>query len=151
MPRFVSDRDVEFFRHISKELVETAVETPVIIYTINPDYTRDNIYGESLSKVYNPGLQIGALVEHEDQQTNYNGAGPDIGQSIQFRFQRNRLEELGLYPQTGDIIAWNDTYFEITSMVENQLPGGRIYKNFSFVCNAVMVRKSELHIEERQR
>lgn len=149
MPRFVSDRDVNFFRCISKELVETAVETLVVIYTVSPDYSKTNVYGESLSKVYKPGVQIGALVEHENQSVQYEGAGADTKQSVQFRFQRDRMEEIGLYVQTGDIIDWNDAYFEVTNAIENQLPGGRIYKNFSFVCETTMIKRSELHIEER--
>lgn len=152
MPRFVSDRDVELFRQISKELVETAVETLVVIYTLSPDYSKTNIYGESLAKVYYPGVQMAALIEHDDQQTEYQGAGPDVKQAVRFRFQRDRLQEKNLYPQSGDIVDWNDAYYEITeSPVENQLPGGRIYKNFSFVCEAVMIKRSDLHIEERQR
>ncbi len=149
MPRFVLDRDLTLFRQISKELVEDVIETPVVIYQVSPYDTSSNLYGESLNKTYQPGVLVYALIPHEPQASSYEGFGADINQSVEFRFQRNRLEDAEIYPQQGDIVEWNNAYFEIGHVVENQMPGGLYQNIFSIVCQAHMVRRSKLNLEPR--
>jgi hypothetical protein len=59
------------------------------------------------------------------------------------------LEEKNIYPEIGDVIFWNEAYFEIDNTNEIQLVGGQTYNNFSVVCSTFMVSKSSLNIEHR--
>lgn len=150
MPRYVRPRDLDLFKQISKEITEDVVETPVVLYKISVSETRTNLYGESAEKVYLPGVQVYAWIGHDAQATTHEGFGPDVNQTANFRFQRWRLEDKGIYPQRGDIIDWNNSYFEIGNVIENQMPGGVFGNVYSIVCESFMVRRSKLNIEERQ-
>ena len=44
---------------------------------------------------------------------------------------------------------WENTFFEISNIVENQFLGGQPEKNYSLLCNAHMTRKSKLNIVPR--
>ena len=91
---------------------------------------------------------VGCLISHEEQTTNSaEGFGPNIGQNIVVAFHREMIASRGFYPETGDIIEWNEAYYEINTVIENQLVGGSIYKNFSIVCNANMTHRDKLQIE----
>lgn len=151
MPRFINTKDLAFFNQVSKELVEDVIETPVVLYKISVADSKTNLYGESLTKTYYPGIKLYALIDRENEVANYDGAGPDTSQTATFRFQRTRLETLGEYPEEGEILDWNNAYWEISNVIENQLPGGRVNQNFSFVAEAFMIRRSQLNIEERAR
>ena len=61
------------------------------------------------------------------------------------------MEEANFYPEIGDIVDWNDFYFEINSVKEPQLVAG--YPNFKHQIKAMAhrMRKSALQIEERPR
>ena len=77
----------------------------------------------------------------------YDEFGVDMRQSATFRFLRQTLLDVSLVTEIGDIIDWNYAHWEIASLNENQLLGGQIDSNFSVVCSAFLVRKSNLQIE----
>ena len=53
----------------------------------------------------------------------------------------------GFYPEIGDVVEWNDAYYTVNAIVENQLIGGQIYKNFSVVITANMTQRDKLQLE----
>ena len=54
--------------------------------------------------------------------------GADVNTSVELYFHRTTLSEAGFYPEIGDIVDWNDTYFEINAVTEPQLIAG--HQNF---------------------
>ena len=149
MPRFALDRDVSFFKSISRELVDAVIETTVVLYKLVIEDVKTNLYGESLNKSYYQGLECTAVIERDDTSVSYEGFGPDSGQSVEFRFNRFTLEDKGFYPEIGDIILHNDAYFEIDNVREDQLIGGQSGEKFSILVSAFMTRRSTIQTEDR--
>lgn len=149
MPKFISDRDVRFFKHIAREAVDNVVENICVLYKINLVDTKINLYGEAISKTWYPGVQLNVLIDKSQQSQNYEGFGPNTNQDIQYNFDRFMLEEKGIYPEVGDIIFFDQSYYEINNVYEVQYSGGLPQHNFSVVCQTFMVSKSLLNIEER--
>jgi len=149
MPKFISARDVNFFKGIARELVDEVIQNTIVLFKINLNETKVNIYGESLNKTWQPGVEIYALIDKEPESPNYEGFGVNTRQNITFKLDRWMLEEKGIYPEVGDIINFNESYYEIDNTNEIQLVGGQTYNNFSVVCSTFMVSKSNLNIEER--
>jgi hypothetical protein len=149
MPKFVSDRDVSFFKGIARELVDDVIQNALVLFKINLNETKINIYGESMNKTWYPGVEVFGLIDKEPETTTYEGFGADTNQSITFKLDRWMLEEKSIYPEVGDVIFWNQSYFEIDNTSEIQMAGGQTYNNFSVVCSTFMVSKSSLNIEHR--
>jgi hypothetical protein len=149
MPKFLSNRDVSFFKSIARELVDDVIQVAVVLYKINQYETKVNIYGESLNKTWYPGVEIYALADKEPENVQYEGFGPDNTQSITFKFNRDTCEEKGIYPEIGDIVYFDNSYYEIDNTNEIQFVGGQPDNNFSIVATTFMVSKSSLNIEER--
>ena len=149
MPKFVLGRDVDFFKSIARELVDDVIQNTIVLFKINMNETKINIYGEALNKTWYPGVELFALIDKEPEVARYEGFGLDTDQNITFKLDRWMLEEKGIYPEVGDVIHWNEGYFEIDNTNEVQMAGGQSYNNFSVVCETFMVRKSSLNIEER--
>ena len=147
MPKFISPRDVNFFKGIARELVDDVVQTALVLFKINVNETKVNIYGESMNKSWYPGVEVFGLIAKEPETVTYEGFGEDTNQNVTFRLDRWMLEEKGIYPEIGDIIYWNSGYFEIDNTNEIQLVGGQTYNDFSIVCSTFMVSKSSLNIE----
>jgi hypothetical protein len=107
------------------------------------------MYGEaSEGKVYKQGVKLPCIVDAEDFNFEYTDFGPDNSQSVKFAFQRAYLVEVDLKPDIGDILKWNEGYFEIKDYNENQLIGGDPTKSHSIVVSANLTRMPTTNLEE---
>lgn len=147
--RYYSRRDVRFMNSLNGELMLDIIEQIIVVYKINPSQTKSTIYGEAMDKIYYPGIETSCLVESDPQTTSYEGFGPDVKKGTIFRFHQKLCENKDLYPEIGDIVLWENAFFEISNIVENQFLGGQPEKNYSLLCNAHMTRKSKLNILPR--
>lgn len=148
MSKFVTPRDVAFFKGINLELVDEVVETPIIFFSLIPEKQNENIYGESTEKIYEPGIQTNALIQHDDERTEDDEFGPNVQQGIVCAFYRNRLKEQNFYPERGDIIKYYNAYYEIGQVVDNQLLAGRVGLPHSIITTAHMVNKSSINVRQ---
>lgn len=150
MPRFLTPRDFEFVQKINRELIVEIVDNIVILYKSHPEITNTNIYGESSQKVRYVGIELAALVKYGDNNPKNEGFGYDTTQEVEFHFVRRLLEEVNILPEEGDIIKFNELYYEIHNTTDTQLVGNRPEFSTSIICKAHLTRKSNLNIEERQ-
>ena len=127
MSKFLQTRDIEFFKSIARELVDDVVQNTIVLFKINMNETKVNIYGEALNKTWYPGVEVFALINKEPETARYEGFGLDTDQNITFKLDRWMLEEKGIYPEVGDIIHWNEGYFEIDNTNEVQMVGGHLW------------------------
>ena len=149
MPKFSLGRDLDFFHSIARELVDTVIENTFVLFKIDLNATTINIYGESLNKTWHPGVELFGLVDKDPEGVLYEGFGADLTQTMTFKVDRGLCEERNAYPEIGDVIYYDDSYFEIDNTNEVQMVGGQSYNNFSVVCETFMVSKSNLNIEEK--
>jgi hypothetical protein len=149
MPKFISERDVRFFKHIARELVDDVVQTAIVLYKVNLTDTRINLYGEAVDKTWHRGVEMYVLIDKEPGTTEYEGFGPEAQQTITFKFDRFACEEKNLYPEIGDVIYFNYNYYEVNYTYEVQFSGGQPVNNFSVVVNTFLANRSTLGIEER--
>ena len=149
--KWFSPRDIKFIRSINNELLDDVIENIVTLFKIATE-TKTNIYGESdenTGKLFYAGVDISNLAERPDMQTKSENFGSDRDQNIIFKFLEAELQRLQFYPQSGDYILWNDKYFEVDNVVQEQLLGGQSDKSHSIICNTVYVDVTNLNIVER--
>jgi hypothetical protein len=153
MPKFMLARDLELFRSLARELVDDVIENTCVLFKINLNETKVNIYGEAMNKTWHPGIELYVLIDKEPDTATYEGFGPDDQQNITFKFDRLLCEERNAYPEIGDVIFFNEAYYEIDNTNEIQLvgglPGTNSDRNWSIVCSTFMVNKATLNIENR--
>lgn len=150
-PRFVGNNDLAFINSISREISNEVVHTPIVLYQVSDD-TQYDVYGEPTVNgvVYKVGVQLFPRINKEDQTVTYSPEGVSKGQGITFMFRRAELEDKLVVIEYGDIIDFNDAYFEIVSINNNQFIAGQtnMENQHSIVCKGIMVRRNKLNIEE---
>jgi len=149
MPRFVAPRDYNFFQNISRELVDAVVQPQVFVFKLIAQNSKVNLYGESLDKSYYDGVSIFGMVEYGDESQQYDGFGQDTIQEVTFRFNQDTCIVKDVMPEVGDIIFFNDGYYEITNTNQTQLVGMQAQNNFGIECITYLTRRSQLNIEPR--
>ena len=125
MPLFGGDRDISLLRTFNKELINDIIQQEVGFYKFVLQDSETNVYGESENKIYYEPMLISCLIDREDQTWNETDFGPDSTQQMTFRFLRANLVEKNLVPEIGDIVLFNNDYFEFSSIVENQFFTGK--------------------------
>jgi hypothetical protein len=125
MALFGGIRARSFFRHHSRQLVNRIIAEEVLYYKLSLSETKYNIYGESKSKMYNQPILIACLYLVQDQVSEDDTFGKSRGQAAEFRFLRDDLIDLNLVPEAGDIISWQESYYEVDLVTENQRVMGK--------------------------
>jgi hypothetical protein len=128
------------------------VENLVYIFKISPNETKTNIYGETSAesgKWYLPAIQMSVLIERADMTAEYDDFGPNRKQDYIFKMREKMLREVNFYPEIGDIVLFNDRYYEIDNVVQEQLLGGQPDKSHSIICNAHYTKYTSLNVLER--
>lgn len=116
------------FRHINREIISNVISEEVVYYKISTENTLTNAYGEASPKAgrfYYPGVLLNCLREVPNQTNVDNDTGPDQSQTGEFRFLRDDLVDINLVPETGDILLWKGSYYEVDNIMENQNLGGQ--------------------------
>lgn len=150
--RYFSQRDLNLVGQFNAELMGNIVEVLVQIFKISPDETKTNIYGETAAetgKWYMPAIQISSLVERADMTAEYDDFGPSRNQDYIFKIREKMLQKVNFYPEIGDIILFNDRYYEVDNVVQEQLLGGQPDKSHSIICNAHYTKYTSLNVLER--
>ena len=148
-PFFVPQKEIDLFDVMNEELIDEIVGRTVDIYKISIEDTDENMYGESTTKYYNEGFRVNCLINFIEPTIEQEEFGADLNTSIEMHFHRTTLKEANFYPEIGDIVDWNNFYFEINSVTEPQLIAG--HQNFKHEITAIAhrARLSSLQIEER--
>lgn len=151
MARFVTQRDFEFIQHITRDLIDETMDVGVILYKIVLDTVKVNIYGESTSKPRYTPVKVNAIVKYDKNTVvTSEGFGVNQTQQVEFRFARRMLQEVNTYPEIGDIVGYNNHYYEIYNITETQLIAGKSQFNTAIICMAHISRRNGIDIEEVQ-
>ena len=150
-PFFITQKEINVIDHLNEELIDEIVGQSVDIYKIDTTHTKDNIYGESATKYYETGFRVNCLIQYNEPETLNEEWGADLGGTIEMYFQRENLASgsLNFYPEIGDIVDWNEHYWEIGSITEPQLVLGNPEYKHQIKAMANRSRLSNLQIEER--
>jgi hypothetical protein len=183
MPKFFHNRDLDFIKTISEEVVDYVVEQYTTLFKMSVGESKTNLYGESLGKVYYAPVELMCIVDREPQNIVHEGFGPDQTQAVEFRFNRLRLRREAYelpyiktitgvdvpvyaiqnlqygYPEIGDILEFDGSYYEIGQTNEEKLIGGSP-RNFAdgsiqsedprmfLIATTHLVRRSQIQIED---
>lgn len=149
--RYFSERDLQFLGSINGELMGDIMEVLVDIFKVSPRDTVTNIYGETSSetgKIYLPAIRLSTIVDRPEMTAIADDFGPDRNQNHVFKFRESVCRDLNYYPTIGDIVFWNDRYYELDNVVQEQLLGGQTEKSWSIICNAHYTKLSKLNIAQ---
>ena len=138
MALFGSARDISLFRHVSRELMADIITQQCSFYKYKLEETKVNIYGEAAEEKYYMGpVLLNCLIERENQSYPESDLATDFTWGATFKFLRddllNKMEDFNeffdptnyqyganLVPEVGDIIMYQDGYYEVDNTNANQ-------------------------------
>lgn len=125
MALYGSLRDVNMFTGVAHELVDDVITQQIGYYKIVLSKTPVNVYGEALIKDYVGPILINCLIVRGDFTITTDDFGPDTRRDATFRFLKDSLISANIVPEVGDVVMYNELYYEVDNVNENQLILGK--------------------------
>lgn len=125
MAIFTSLRDINMFKGITRELVEDVISQQIGYYKIMLANTTTNVYGESLNKQFIGPVLMYTMIERGDFEFAPMDMTVNVNRPVTFRFFKDHLIDANVVPEVGDVIMYNEKYYEVNNLNENQLIGGK--------------------------
>jgi hypothetical protein len=156
MALYGRSRDVSLISSLNRELIKDIIQQEIVYYEFAVNETNANIYNEAVQKFYYEPLYLNCLIDRGDQENPETEFGVDLKQKMKFSFYRLDLIEVNLLPEIGDIVKWEENYYEIHNIVNNQYFVGKnpeyhqttdtqdFGSSISILCDAHMVRPEKL-------
>tara|TARA_R110001592_G_scaffold356088_1_gene657448 strand:- start:1090 stop:1653 length:564 start_codon:yes stop_codon:yes gene_type:complete len=138
MALYGTQRDISLFRHLSRELMGNIITQQCAFYKYKVEETNVNIYGEAAQEKYYMGpVLLNCLIERRNQTYPETDLGTDFDWGANFKFLRDDLLAASkdfnknfdggdhgyganLVPEVGDIILYQEGYYEVDTVVANQ-------------------------------
>jgi len=120
MALFGGMRDAKFLASVNAELINSIIDTEIEFFKLIIESSNSNMYGESESKSFYDSILIPCLVTKDDKSSNMDDYGHTYTRTSKFAISRDILVRADFYPEVGDIIFWDNEYFEIDNTDSNQ-------------------------------
>ncbi len=131
MAIFGKSTDIDTFKVFARELLNDIITQQIGYYKLSLKDTTSNLYGEGVEKFFIGPTLLNCLIERGDFESPTDNFGPDIERPVSFRFLRDDLILANVVAEIGDIIMYNESYYEVDNVNQNQLVVGKD-KDYSY-------------------
>ena len=152
-PFFIPEKEVHLFDEFNEELIDDIIGQTVDIYKVSIEDTETNVYGEAVgggAKTFESGFRVNCLIQFNEPEVEEDEFGNDVNATIEIYFHRNSLSGSNFYPEVGDVIDWNDFYWELNGVIEPQLIAGHQDYKHQVRATAHRTRLSSVNFDERK-
>ncbi len=142
-------------------MINAIIDTEIEFFKLIVESSASNIYGESTKKSYFDSILIPCLITKETKTANMDDYGHTYTRTAQFAISRDILERASFFPEVGDIVFWDNEYYELDNVDANQYfvgknpetwPNGSEHGySVSVICDAHATRQTPAGIENLRR
>jgi hypothetical protein len=126
MAIFGSARDISMIRKVNRELLHDVITQQCAFYKYVLDKTKINMYGEaSEGKFFEGPVLLNSLITVGDNTSPTSELGVDFAWPITVAFLRDDLVDAGVHPEVGDVLLYQESYFEIDNTNIRQFFAGK--------------------------
>lgn len=145
MALFGNIRDTNLVKSINRELVHKIIEQQVGYYKPKIDEIKTNLYGEAMNKTWLGPVLINCMIERGQYDWKIGDIQiPDTDRRFQFRFIKDDFTCAEILPEVGDVVLWDEEYYEIDGVDQNRLFLGKD-PNYAYT-DSVSTFGSSLHV-----
>lgn len=146
-PLFVTPREITFFDHIAKELIQRIVSQRIIYYSVSEEHTKTHrLYDEAIKKTVFRPVEVNALVLYKNPEQSATQFTLDTIYSIEAYFHIHELKERKIIPREGDFIKFGNILYEIEKLTRPQIVYGQINNEVMVKAECRVSRKSQFEV-----
>ena len=142
---FITPREINFINDIGKEIVKDVIGQKIYYFPISQIKTRvHDIYEEAPEKVFDPPIEVQAMVEWSPEEVRTNRFGSEEFKTIEVYIQVRDLIDRGFEVESGDYFSYGSIFFEITSVVVDKTIFGQIEHKTGFKITGKQAREGQI-------
>lgn len=145
---FITPREVDFIADITKEIVKDVMGQKIYYYTVREDYSNvHDVYEESPEKIFDPPIEIEAMVEWNPSVVSTNNFGTEKYQKVDVYIQHRDMLNKEISLREGDYLSYGTNFFEITTISDDSLVYGQIEYSTGYKLTCVQARIGQIDKE----
>lgn len=145
MPRlFVTQREIDFFNDIGKEIVKDIVGQQIIYWPVSTLKTKIHpVYNEAVKKIFENPIRVDALVGQPTWETKMTQFGPEQINKLEVFIQARDLAQKQVEVSEGDFFTYGEQAYEIVSSVNMNNFFGQVEHDIGFKITGLLARAGE--------
>lgn len=147
MPRlFVTQREIDFFNDIGKEVVKDIVGQQVIYWPVSTLKTKIHpVYNEAVKKIFENPIRIDALVGQPTWETRITQFGPEQINKLEVFIQARDLSQKSIEVSEGDYFTYGEQAYEIVAAVNMNNFFGQVEHDIGFKITGLLAKAGEFN------
>jgi len=142
---FIGQREVDFISDITKEIIKDVAGQKIYYYTIREDLSNiHEVYEESIEKIFNPPVEIEAMVEWQPSEIRTNNFGTEQIKTLTVYLHHRDLLDRGIVFNEGDYFSYGQYFFEATSVIYDKLVYGQVERVVSLKVTGKQTRLQQI-------
>jgi len=115
---FITTRELDFISDITKEVIKDVIGQKVYYYRVREELTQvHDVYEEASQKVFDPPIEIEALVEWTSPEVSTGQFGSETRGVVTVMIHQRDLLDKGISFREGDYFSYGPTFYEATSLI----------------------------------
>ena len=144
---FITPREIDFISDITKEVTKDIVGQKIYYYKVREDLTDvHDVYEEAADKIFDPPIEIEALVEWEPETIATNRFGSEEMSSISIYLHARDLLDKDILVEEGDYFSYGTLFFEMTSVIADKNLFGQVEHITGYKVTGKQARQGQVNI-----
>lgn len=115
---FITPRELDLISDITKELIKDVAGQKVYYYRVREELSNTHdVYREATQKVFDPPIEVEALVEWGEMQMKSTGFGVDQTNTVTVSVHQRDILDKNIVIRVGDYFSYGSSFYEISSAI----------------------------------
>jgi len=124
---FITPREIDLISDITKEVMKDVIGQKIYYYRVREEFSNvHDVYEEAAEKIFDPPIEIDALIEWDSSKVSTNNFGTEKYQKITVYIQARDMIDKQIDIREGDYLSYSTNFFEIATVEYDQVIFGQI-------------------------
>ena len=126
MALYTKNRDTTFLLGLNREVIQDVITQQVAYYKYDLENTKVNLYGEaSKGRIFSQPTLLECRIYPLDNSWTGEDFGPNATGVLRIAFLREILKDQNIYPEVGDVLEYNDAFYEVYTVTDTDYISGK--------------------------
>ena len=145
---FVTPREIDYISDLTKEITKDVIGQKIYYYKVREDLTKvHEVYEEAMDKIFDPPIEIDALVEWQPESFKTTRYGAEETATIDVFLHSRDLLNKEIKVRTGDYFSYGQLFFEIISTIADKNVYGQVEHQTGIKITGKQAREGQINFK----